>query len=293
MAEIQLFGATVDSTLLFQIVMPTLSIIVIFFAYLNWHTKLEQERDKRCEELKGYIREHSQDLVNEVFNKWFNHPLEYKPYFERRNSKNEESKELIDEKYKGMVIEHLQDKEYLSVRKAWESRTNSKKDYSTKTAKLWEDIKQKVKENIPAEFIKWDEIGTRPSTCYVLDSTVSVIIQEANNVRHQGKLQGFFMKVNKGTYFQVGNAVFHAQSTDEELVDKFIRVVNSLAEDNSIAVQVKLVDDELEKLMKQDKEFKDELMTIIDDVERGHYILKGSCRRCKSWVNELLSLDNS
>lgn len=110
---------------------------------------------------------HSEDLVNKVFNKWFTNPLEYKPYFERRNSKNEESKELIDEKYKGLAIEHLQDKEYLSIRKAWESRIISKKEYSTKTAKLWENIEHRVKENIPVEFIEWNGIGTCPSTYYL------------------------------------------------------------------------------------------------------------------------------
>lgn len=104
---------------------------------------------------------------------------------------------------------------------------------------------------------------------------------------------GYFKIEPEQGFFRVGSGELYAKSSDESFADEFIKIVYEIAKDKTLIEQLKLLD--AEKIIIDDKieKFKQGLHDIIDDFGMGHYILKGTCSRCKLWVDELISLDNS
>jgi len=281
-------------------------VIEIIGMLREWLKERKEEKVKKREILEGYVQEHSRDLVNEVFNKWFepeftfspnarersyDTPLAqayYEPYFKSRIEKPNEPCHL---KYADQAVQHLQAKEYADIWNIWLKCKSLVKSHLEKVVKIWESIEKKLVANIPRQFVEWDARGLNPPTCFLLENTVWEIYRETEYFKAMGKFEETsFKKDAEKDCFRVGTATLYAKSPDESLIDGFISIVCAIVTDQSLVEQLKLID--VEKKMIDDLigKFKQGLDKIIDDFEKGHTNLKDTCWRCKRWHDELVSL---
>lgn len=287
----------------------SLGLVIEMGGFLReWFKERKEENSKRCEILEGYLRDHSKDLVNDVFKKWFEPSLavrlmgrdlpiiaqtslEEAHYETHSKSRIEDYIELYNLEYNKQAIEHI--KEY-NIWSIWLECENLSKTYLEKAIKIAEGIEKKVSATtIQEKFNEWDGNGTNPPTCYILRNTVYAIYQEANRFMIRGEFYGLFKKEPEQGFFSVGSGQLYAKSSDESFADEFIKIVYEIAKDKTLIEQLKLLDAEKKIIDNKVEKFKQGLRDIIDDFGMGHYILKGTCSRCNLWVDELISLDNS
>ena len=275
----------------------------------EWLKEKKDDKLKTCERLEGYLQEHSRDLVNEVLKKWFepkskesfiytarqyryDTPLAnayFEPHFRSRIENPSEPYYL---KYADQAIQHLGKKEYVDVWAIWLECKRLVKNHLEKVVKIWEDIEKKLLTDVPAQFTEWDDRGISPSACYILGSTVLEIYREAEHLSRTGKFEETFFKrddTEKG-YFRVGTGTLYAKSSDESLGNEFISVAHSIIKDGRLHEQLKTLDAEQEKIACLVKKAKQAFDKIVDNFEKGHINLKGTCGRCNDWYNELIRL---
>ena len=273
---------------------------------------LKEKKDdklKTCEKLDGHLQEHSRDLVNEVLKKWFeptskesfvhntrqycyDTPLAnacYEPHF---RSRIEDPVEPYHLKYANQAVQHLGTKEYVDVWAIWLECKRLVKNHLEKVVKIWEDIEKKLLANVPVQFTEWDARGISPSACYILDYTVWEIYREAVYLSRTGKFEETTFKRddNEKGYFRVGTGTLYAKSSGESLGNEFISVAHSIIKDKRLHVQLKTLDAEKEKIACLVKKVEQAFDKIVDDFEKGHINLKGTCWRCNDWYNELIRL---
>ena len=260
------------------------------------------EKVKRRGILEGYLQEHSRDLVNEVLKNWFDSksvdiafvdggycystPLAnvyYEPHFKSRKMKPKEPQGKIA----SQAIEHL--KEYPNEWALWNECKSLTESHLKNVVKMWESIEQRLTSKIPKAFVEWNAKGVAPPTCYILCNAVWAIYQEAEYLR-TGTLLGIFKIDPEKDYFRVGVATMYAKSPDKKLSKKFVDIAHAIVKDHDLFEQLKSLDTEKQKLKERVAEFKQALDRIIDDFEKGHINLKGTCWRCKPWHNELAFL---
>ena len=269
----------------------------------EWMKERKAEKVKRRGILEGYLQEHSRDLVNEVLKNWFDSksvdiafvdggycystPLAnvyYEPHFKSRIMKPKEPQG----KLASQTMEHL--KEYPDEWALWNECKSLTESHLKNVVKMWESIEQRLTSKIPKAFVKWDARGVAPLTGYIPYYTVWAIHGEAKCFMRTGKLSGIFKIYPEKDYFRVGVATMYAKSPNEKLLKKFVDIVHVIAKDHDLLEQLKLLDTERENIEERVREFKRALDGIVDDFEKGHINLKGTCWRCKPWHNELASL---
>lgn len=305
-----------------EMIIGVVSAAIIFYLLFKRQIRIQKAEDmktERCKELEGYLREHSENLVNDVLRNWFDlktslhtvlqdlyivaeTPLA-KVIYELPKSRIIPSIELyyLKSDIWHQAVSHLRADEYTiedtQFMDFWLKCETLSDSHLNKNVKVLESIEKKVLlTSIPKKFAKWDGKGASPPACYILDNTVYWIYQEAKRYMNSGEFTNFFKKdteTERG-YIRVGYAVLCAKSPNEGLADEFIETVYGIAKDKTLTDELKALDIEKKKFV-DDKvgEFKQELHKIIDNFEKGHYILKGTCGRCKRWVDELKSLDES
>lgn len=269
----------------------------------EWMKERKAEKAEKREILEGYLQEHSGDLVNEILKKWFDResvdiaivgdgycystPLAnvyYEPHFKSRIMKPREPQG----KTASQAIEHL--KEHRDEWALWNKCKSLTESHLKNVVQMLESIEQRLTSQIPKTFIEWNARGVAPSTCYILYHTVWAIYQEAEYFMRTGKLLDIFQINPEKDYYRVGAATMYAKSPDKELVKKFIHTAYAIVKDYNLLEQLKSLDTKKEKLGERVGEFKQALDRIIDDFEKGHINLKGTCWRCKPWYGELASL---
>jgi hypothetical protein len=273
----------------------------------EWLKERKEEKLKRREILEGYLEEHSRDLVNEVLKRWFEKPESafsmivgencydtplakacYEPRFQSTVEKPSEPHNL---KYVDQAIQHLHAKEYSDAWAIWIECKRLVKEHLEKIVKMWESIEEKLISNIPAKFTEWNAKGTSPPDCYILGNTVWEIYREAEYFKATGRFEETsFKKEKEKDYFRVGMATLYAKSPDESLIEEFKKIVCGFVTDQSLLEQLKLLDVEKKVIDDLVEKFSQTLDKIVDDFEKGHINLKGTCQRCKLWYDELVSL---
>jgi len=278
----------------------------------EWLKERKEEKVKTREKLEGYLQEHSRDVVNEVLKKWFEPEFTFSPivrecsyetplvkayYKPHLKSRVEEPSEPHHLKYVDQAIEHLRGNEYAAVWAIWLECKRLVKSHLEKVMKIWESIEEKLIANLHEKFTEWNGRGKIPPTCFLLENTVWEIYREAENFKATGKFEETsFNKDTEKDYdtgkdcFRVGKATLYARSSDESLVDEFINSVCGIVTDQNLVEQMKLLDAEKMVIDGNVEKFRQALDKIVDDFEKGHINLRGTCWRCKSWYNELLSV---
>jgi hypothetical protein len=263
------------------------------------------ERAKKREKLEGYLQDHYRDLVI-VISKWFAPELTFeflvpggkfystplaKAYYEPHFKSNIEKPNEPNLKYIDQAIQHLQAKEYADVWAIWLECKRLTESNLEKVVKIWENIEKKLVGSLQAKFTEWDARGVNPPNCYILDNTVWEIYRECENFKRTGKLEDTsFKKYLEKDSFRIGTATLFAISLDESLADEFIYVAHSIIRSENILVQNKSLEAEKKLIDNLVEKFRQALDKIVDDFEKGHIDLKGTCKRCKSWHDQLASL---
>jgi hypothetical protein len=115
-------------------------------------------------------------------------------------------------------------------------------------------------------------------------------IDRSENLFRTGKFETSFRKHKEKNYFEVGTTPLYARCHDETLIDEFIKVAHSIITNKKLLKQFELRDLDKKMVDKLVEHFKTALNRIIDDFDEGHINLKGTCRRCKDWRDELARL---
>lgn len=287
-------------------------LVAVVFGYLfNWWGKSKEKEvrteDERRKELNSYIHKHSKDLANEVLKKWFSPspnihialpdsyitaqtPIYVAIYSPHSKSRLEDYITLCIEhsllKYSDEAKEHL--KEY-SKSKEWLECEQASKEYSKDVMQICESIEEKILAGIPEGFTEYT-VGTTEADYYILDKTVDAVYRDAKRFTEKGGFYNLFKKVSGDGCFKVvdSDSIPYVKSFDERSVDEFIEFVHMVAKDPVIVERIRTIKDKNKHTVKR---FKDLLTKIRDDVERNHENLKGTCRCCEVWYDELKSLN--
>lgn len=277
-------------------------------AMFEWFRRLDGktvQHEKLKQELNGYINEHSKELVNVVFKKWFSPspdihialpdsyitaqtPIYVAIYSSHSKSRIEDYITLCTEhsllKYSDEAKEHI--KEY-SKSKEWLDCEQDSKEYSKAVIEICEGIEDKILADIPAGFT--EHIAGTTECYYILDKTVDAVYREAKRFTERDGFYNLFKKGSGNGRFKVvdSDSRPYVESFDERSVDEFMELVYRVAKDPVIVERIRIIKEKNKHIVKR---FKDLLNEIIDDVERKHENLKGICGCCEVYYNELKSL---
>jgi hypothetical protein len=251
---------------------------------------------------RSYLDEHSRELVDEVLKKWFHPGADA-----MRNIRpgtyiiDQTPLELVVSIPNGRYCFQCRTESYISFciehsllkycDEAWEhlrEYSNSKEwiecemlseHYSKGVISACRYIELDVQ---LAQLINCDkERGAQ--NCYVLDKTVDAIYREAKRYEKRGRFYTIVRKTFEDGLFKAvdSDSEFFARSLTEPPIDAFIRDVYTIAKDPSLIERMKTLRTEKEIMLNK---FRKMFNNIIDDVERGHINLKGSCKCCKPWL---------
>lgn len=269
----------------------------------EWRREKKEEKAKKIVELEQYLKEHSKDL-NGVLKKWFerestngafSHETYYSTpladaYYEPHGKSQIKGDSEPSLEYVDQVIDHLKHG-YRDYWNMWTDCKNRVNNHLKNVVKTWETIEKKLVTNIPKEFVEWDGKRTSPATCYILRYTVGKIYKDAQHFQRFKKFDESLLKpVREKNYFKISTATFHAISPNESLSNKFSNIMCKIIADQDITELLESLDRENEGIKSDFEKFKGVLNTVVDDFEKGHINLKGTCSRCKPWHDELLSL---
>ncbi len=274
----------------------------------NNYIRKERERNKRREELNGSLNRHSGELINEVLRKWFApnkniHNVLTDSYIVAQTPTDviiyrlcfkSEVKKYIDLCIEKRLLKYSDEaKEHLKVY----SKSIEWINYEELSNKCFKDvieicnsIEKKVITNIPSDFTECSKEINIPNNGYILDKTVNAIYRNAVRITERGHPFRLFKKVSEHDCFKVvdSDSRLYVQSIDEGLIDKFMNLVDKIAIDTAKTEEkrIGLFKSRNERMR---NEFQNIIDKIIDDFERENRLLKGTCRRCKVWYDELES----
>ena len=270
-----------------------------------------EQMSRRQEELRNMLKDHYQQLVDEVYQKWFETPSTSLSVIFNISVRSPESRaeykvslaeavcgdeflyddgdiatvELKEPSHQNQqianeAVEHL--KCYPETWKIW---SNAKTDVDKNLAeikRLWRDL-----ENGLTKAIKltewhgyWHGYDSRPYEYYSLRNTFSFLWLCVQDNRF---LSGISIR-QEGRYYTVSDL---GQSPNRQTMEDFIQVIKDLATDKKIQKKMKTIFTHKTLIEKSLGEFRVSLSGIADDVKRRHERLKCSCQTCKHWLEEM------
>lgn len=253
-----------------------------------------------------WISEHSEKLINDVLKLWFDnkhehrmadrglsiqtplHKANYNP-FNGSKIDNYARIYIIDEKKRKQIYEHFTE-EYKDVWRSWQKLEALSTGYLAKNIEIWTQIEEELGKNIPNEGYSFNKKTTHPF--YYLNNTVEEIYHYAKTLASLGTYKNPFKKYPEKDGFKVAssNKIF-AETINEDLIDKFTNVVEKIIDDQKIIDRLRTLENDKNEINESTKYFKQQLKDIIDDFEDGHTNLKGTCWRCREWVEQLRSFN--
>jgi len=269
----------------------------------EWRREKKEEKAKKIVELEQYLKEHSKDL-NGVLKKWFerestsgafSHETYYSTpladaYYEPHGKSQIKGDSEPSLEYVDQVIDHLKHG-YRDYWNMWTDCKNRVNNHLKNVVKTWETIEKKLVTNIPKEFVEWDGKRTSPATCYVLENVVWKIYNEAKYLQRTKKFDDSSLEpVKEKGYYKIGRGLFCVKSPDKSVINEFKNIMCKIITNQYLIEQLGLLDAEKKEIESNVEKINNALNKIIDDFEKGHINLKGTCSRCKPWHDELLSL---
>lgn len=244
------------------------------------------------------ISEHSEKLISQVLKLWFKSQLRphmttsnlsiqtslHKTYYKPSNNSRIENYANIynlDENKRAQIFEHFQSVDYKDIWNNWTKLETLSNDYLTKNIEICTKIEKEFIKNKPIEF---DLSGNR--SFYNLSNTVEGIYLSAKNLASDIRYINLFKKYpTEINGFKVSSSSqIYAESPNGKLIDRFIKAVNEIVYDKKLINQLKVLDGQYNEISALTSKFKQQLKDISDDFEDGYINLKGTCSRCKGWV---------
>lgn len=249
---------------------------------LKVREKLEQEREKRREKLNGYIHEHNQKLIDTVIKHWYTitpHDITcrmkaidtvIKPWYE----------DIFVTINESNTTEHLQTG-YADI---WKLRQECKTlidGLSNDENAIKVYIKNKLKQGIPSDF-EWES---------VLDDTEKLIYKTVEDFSKKGRIPDYYILAPQD--FGIPPIHIVVDAGDKELVevsDKFLKLVKTMIKDKILYEMFETTNKNRKLSHVKIHEFYQGLKQIEHDFEEKHIELKGTCKDCTDWQDELNSM---
>lgn len=220
--------------------------------------KLEQEQNKRREELKTNIHEHNQKLINTVI----------KPWYEDK---------FVSVVYEPFTTEHLQTG-YANILKLRQDWKNLKDELSSEENTIKEYIKNKLAPDVPP-------FGFGHN--FTVENVEMIIYKEIETILKNG-----YVPENYTAHLTLFG--YHVEDHNEKyLVDKkeiFRKRIETIIKDKTVYDKFETISNNRKLSNQKTDEFYQGLKQIEHDFKERHVELKGTCKDCKDWHDELESL---
>jgi len=276
---------------------------VIGLMYELYERSEKSRSSDRAKELRRRVRRHHCQLIDEIYEKWFDRPTpsidvgdivtEYniestaKVIYRNRGitvveptEPWHENKRIVDE-----ATEHLK-----CYAEAWSLWTNTKADIKQNldnVEKLWDDLEKKLVKRLSVDcphLIEWHGYGQMPENYYSLRLTFSSLWfhVETNRFPLDPKIRA------EGSHFIVSDL---ARSVTKDTIERFVRVIGDLATDPLVQQRMNEISSQKATVEANLTNFRNALSVIADDVKRRNRGLKCRCPTCESWLDELGTLE--
>jgi len=247
--------------------------------------------------LASWIRAHHNQLVEEVYEKWFYRSSESSfvsavrftyaislakiTYSDGTINTTElkepshQNKKIVEE-----ALEHL--KCYPHVLDLWEDAKVKTVQTLEHVRNLWKYLEARLIKRLSVDcpqLVEWHGRGPKPNNYYNKRITLSYLW---NSVQ-RGSPPTDLSVSSKAGYFTIINL---AESLDEETMNRFLKVMEELATDSTVQERMKTIFAQKISIEKKLHGFQDALKDIADDVKRKHKRLKCSCPTCEPWLKK-------
>ncbi len=257
--------------------------------------------EKRREKLENSLRTHYHQLVEEVYEKWFDRPslsidigdgTEYsislaKIIFVDGNITIKELEEPLHQNKRIIeeAIDHL--KCYPEVWSFWSDAKKQVKQNLTVVEKLWRDLIRTLTERLSTccpQLVGWHGRGAIPNDYYSLRITFSWLWLCVQNNRVLNEI----VITQNDNYFLVND---FAQSLNKTTMEAFTKIFKELATDSAVQKKMKTITAQKTIIEDNIEKFQESLKLLTDDVKRKDERLEGNCPTCKPWLEELTTLE--
>lgn len=217
-----------------------------------------EERTKKREKLEGYVHIHNQEMIDKIIKYWFH-----------------ENERLNEERQR--TIEHLQEgyPDIWNLKLECDSHRGNllKCDNYIKS-----DIKNKLAPDVPP-------FGFDKN--FKVENIEWIIYKEIETILKKG-----YVPENYTAHLTLFGFRFEDRN-EKYLVDKkekFRKRIETIIKDKTLYEKFKTLTQEKELLDEKTNRFKQSIEDIKHDFEKRHIELKGTCKDCKDWHDELNSL---
>ncbi len=220
--------------------------------------KREEER-KQKEKLKNNIHEHNRKLIDTVI----------KPWYEDK---------FVSVANEPFTTEHLQTG-YADIWKLRQECKTLKDDFSSEENAIKEYIKNKLNPDVPSFGFSRD--FTVENVEILIYKTIETFSKKGgvpDNYRAHLSLFGFNVVVNKSEKYLV------------EKLENFRKCIEMIIKDKNLYEMFETTNKTRKLSYKKIDEFYQGLKQIEHDFEEKYIPLKGTCKDCKDWHEELESL---
>lgn len=259
---------------------------------------LEGKLEPSEEELMKWLTTHHNQLVEEVYEKWFDRSsqsflemgvrIRYsislasvcysdgkititglkEPYCQ--------NKRMLEE-----AIEHL--KYYSEIWYLWSNAKTRTKKALDNVRTLWKSLVKQLNGKLSVEcpyLVEFHGDGVKPNHCFSPRITFSYLWSYVKS----GQRPTDLVVTREGNYFRV---IDLARSLNKKRMEQFLQVIIKLAMDASNQKKMKNIADQKSEIEADLEKFDASLKDIVDDVKRRHSQLKGCCQTCRSWLAKL------
>lgn len=232
-----------------------------------------KQKEKLEQKLKGYIHEHNQKLIDTVI----------KPWYECKS---------VSAANEPFVIEHLQTG-YTDVWKLKQECNILKNHLLGEENIIKEYIKSKLEEGIPPNFER-DISIVNPGVLmgrFTLDDVGNLIYETVEKFsKEEGIPDNYKLRPQYFGRFGIDVLIYDNEKDLLEKMESFRILVETIIKDRILYEKFETANKTRKLSYKRLDEFYQELKIIEHDFIERHTELKGTCKNCKDWHDELKPL---
>ncbi len=296
---------TIIQVIVGEIIMAS---FILFFnrLFIKEEARLETIKKIR-EDIENRFKTHCNQLVEEVYEKWFDKPTPSKDT-EVRWSKSVITEysishaKIIYREDEKINIKELEEPLHQNKRIVEEAMEHLK--FYPETWSLWSHAKEQVEQNLKDVEKLWLELiqslTERLSTCPQLVEfhVRGAIPDEYYSLRRT--FDWLWLCVQDNRFLNESIVTQHddhflvkdfAQSLNKPTMEAVTEAIKELATDSAVQRKMKIITSQKTKIEENIKTFQCSLERIVDDVKRRDKKLKGNCLTCKTWLDELAVLE--
>lgn len=265
--------------------------------------------EKRREVLENLLKTHYNQLVKEVYEKWFDKPTpsrdmgvrwdmgvitEYSISLAKIIYREDEKiiiKELEEPLHQNKIIVKEAIKHLKCYSEAWSLWSQAKKQVNKQNLKdvekLWRDLIKSLTDRFSTccpQLVEWHGGGAEPDDYYNLRRTFDELWYCVQYNRELNEV----IVTQHDDYFLVKG---FARSLNKTTMEAVTEAIKELATDSAVQKKMKTITTQKTRIAQNIEKFRESLELLTDDVKRKDKRLGGNCSTCKHWLEELTTLE--